>query len=379
MQASTYQLLLPPVQNNWMWTDDAVLLTTLVAYKWQYLSAWGVNTQVAVSLGAEAATVLHEHNAHGLLLLHLSNDQTELRLTLTRPAHLPQTVAFGLSVPDQCLALPLGVLQALANSAVDWLASRLDTPLCHSAAQLPVVPSLAMLQWLAQWQQAPLPSAVVPTGVTDPLLTQLEDWLTQHPDLHLLYRLKASWLSQKRQFAESIRYYQTAITHTPDTLFWLRAKDATQAGLSAMFAGQQHIAQRWLEAAVTWAPSLPSPHLHLGLTYELLDNTEAAIQHLQVYQQLKPDDARTLYSLVRLFSQQEQWANAVQAYTELMVLVPPDSWMRCDLGIAHLHLGQLDQARHWFEQVLDTEPAGHPAVDMAQLMLGSVGSRGFAT
>jgi tetratricopeptide (TPR) repeat protein len=362
MQASTYQLLLPPVYNNWMWTDDAALLVTLIAYKWHYLSAWQVLTRIAVPQGTDPQALLGKEQAHGLLTLHLGNDQSELHIRLALP-HDVHTTSISLSVPNQCLSIPLPMLEAFANEIIDWLAARLDIPLSQPAALLPVVESLDMLSWLTR-----MSNTHPPQPADSAHNEQLDAWLQRYPNSHLLQRLKAERAYAARRFADAASLFQSAIKHTPTHLFWIRAKDATQAGLSAMFAGQHHIAQRWLETAITWAPSLPSPHLHLGLVFELLEQDTLAIQHLCVYQQLKDDDPRVYYSLIRLLSKQGLWSDVVTRYQQLMRLVKADSWLYCDLGSAYLQMGMLTEARHWFEKVLDTSPANHPATEIARLM-----------
>jgi FimV-like protein len=359
MRAWTHLLLIAPVANNWMWTDDMPRLTALIGLKWQALTPW--HTQFLSTAPVQPEAVMQQQQAQGILTMQLNSAQTELQLRLNTSSYTAQT-NLNLTVPSQSLDMPQKILDTLANMITDWLVQQLNVQ--------PDIP-------LDQYTPLPLPEqlafvALVLHGCLDKAAvdTQMTTWLGKMPDAHVLHRVQGERCQQARQYAQAIQHFQLAIKFTPAALVWQRSKDATLAGLCAILAGQAGLGQQWMEAAIKWAPLLPAPQLHLGLTLESQGKVPEAIGYLLTYRELVPDDSRALYALARLFAMQQNWPQVVAQYEALLTLVEPDTWLHCDLASAYLQMDEPDKARQWFETVINTAPADHPAVEMAKLAIG---------
>jgi hypothetical protein len=359
MRAWSHLLLVAPVSNNWMWTDDMPRLTSLVGLKWQGLTSW--HAQFLSSSPIQPKLSLQQQQAQAVLSMQLNSAQTELELRLTTVSHTAQT-HLNLSIPNQSLEIPLKTLDTLANMVTDWMAQQLAVPLDAPSNSYSPVTQPEQLACVAQllYNELDKPTA---DG-------QLLQWITKLPDSHMLPRLMGERCQQSRLYAKAIHFFQLALKHTPDTLVHQRSKDATMAGLCAILAGQPAIGRRWMEAAIAWSPNLPGPRLHLGLTLESENLVPEALEQLLAYHQLVPDDSRALYGMARLYALQQDWANVINQYENLLGIVDPDVWLYCDLASAYLQLNKPDKANHWFKAVLEHAPADHPAVEMAKLAMG---------
>jgi tetratricopeptide (TPR) repeat protein len=373
MQAEVYQLVLPPVANNWKWVSDTPHLLTLIACKWSTLTVWGVISPNAAELPPQSQT-LAKYQAHAMLHLTLDNLQTELTVQLVTMGH---TYRYTLKLNPPQFNLPqvnenlsFYHIQALANSLVDWMADMLEIDMPLAAAQYTVVPEaevLNVITHLNQHSHATTYASPVHSGhnfVFNPL------WLQHYPDCHALYRALAAKALQGRMYGEAVQYYQQAIQTTPKVFAIQRAKDACYAGLTAQLAGQAMLAQRWLACAVDWSPELTMPHLHLGITLEGMEKLEEAVAPLEVFHASLPLDLRPIYSLIRVYSQLEQWPKVIALYKKLDAITPLDEWLKCDMAYAYLQANDCDRGFELFRELSQSSAPDHPVVEMARLALG---------
>jgi tetratricopeptide (TPR) repeat protein len=126
---------------------------------------------------------------------------------------------------------------------------------------------------------------------------------------------------------------------------------------TAFYTDQVDIAIGHMQNVLNKAPS-ESNFLMMAAFLEKRDNNpKAAIELLSDLTQQHNDWFKIRLYLARVYTQQEQWAQAKQQFEEMLKLKPAETSMHSSLGFIYSKLGDRQQAEKHFKQYLKQTPA----------------------
>jgi Flp pilus assembly protein TadD/glycosyltransferase involved in cell wall biosynthesis len=180
----------------------------------------------------------------------------------------------------------------------------------------------------------------------------------------------------RREFEQAKAYYEKALALDPNQAEVQQMLDQLRTNLQdpatlfekaqyALEDGDKSGAKQLLEQVVTADPQSAQAHNDLGvLLYEAGDK-EGALNHYQKAAQLKPEDPVFLKNLADfLYIERGDIEEALKNYVQALTLNPQDCEALLASGHICLTLGQQEDARIFFNRVLEIEPWNEPAREM---------------
>src|SRR5690606_183728 len=190
----------------------------------------------------------------------------------------------------------------------------------------------------------------------------LDAWSAHHRGLWHMYRFDAS------ENATALRFFETATRLDPTF---------SRAWAGRSFTHFQNAFQGWgarepeIERALDTAsqalmadPRDPSAHWAMGRALWLREGHDAAVHELEQAVELSPNFALAHYTLAFVHAQAGDPQVAIAAADHARLLSPFDPLLFGMLGaraIAHVRLGELDEAALWAERAA-ARPNAHPHI-----------------
>lgn len=156
----------------------------------------------------------------------------------------------------------------------------------------------------------------------------------------------------KKQFDRAVEALQTAIERSP-------FEAPTYIGLGQAYEGmgrdQEAIEQ--FEKAIFISPRAPGAHRRLAQLYLKKGLKERAALHLEAAPEERLKSIMALAAVGDGHMQARRYAEAIEAYRQVLEISPVDAELRSKLGLAYAAKGEPERARQEYEQALKTNPA----------------------
>lgn len=157
-----------------------------------------------------------------------------------------------------------------------------------------------------------------------------------------------------RSLAEAQRLADRCIELAPNEA---RAHDT--AALAANFTGDIDRFRREVEIATALDPNYPGANLHRGLLCLLTDEPLDAVPHFERAMRRDPFLPSTtifLQVLGMAYFFGGRYETAIALFRERIVLMPDTDWSRAYLASALGHIGQVEEARRVWDELMAINP-----------------------
>jgi choline-sulfatase len=169
------------------------------------------------------------------------------------------------------------------------------------------------------------------------------------------------------RFAEAIPQLERVLERDPSN-----AKALYYRGLAREQLGDHAGSEKDLRAAEQADPDLTALQLELAVREEEAGHPERGWRRLEDLLLRQPDDPRVLDVLAESYVGNQQWDRARPHLRALVRLQPDDAWARYWLAEAARQLGDIDEARREFTELLRRHPE-HPQAARISEFLAKTG------
>ena len=176
------------------------------------------------------------------------------------------------------------------------------------------------------------------------------------------YRKRAAELSQAKSWDDAIANYSKALEIEPND-----ALTHYNLALALKYKGETRDALKEFQAALELRPKWAEAYYGLGSVWYDLKDQDAAMKGLRTAETLDPANAATHRLLARIFSQQNNLADA-EHELKLALRLKPSADVHLELGVVEGQRGNLTEAAAQFRRAIQLDPG----VAAAHLMLGIV-------
>lgn len=129
-----------------------------------------------------------------------------------------------------------------------------------------------------------------------------------------------------------------------------------RSGISFFQLKMPDDARRQLEKVIKEDPNNFEAHHHLGLVYEIMDDTQNAIDHFLKALESDPESGDTHFFLANTYQKTKDYDNAIEHYKQCIELDPDVPIVYNNLAWIFLHTERYEQAVRAFKRAINLDP-----------------------
>ena len=184
-----------------------------------------------------------------------------------------------------------------------------------------------------------------------PLLTRVQQ---AHPgDLWANYTL-ANKLREQKQYVESVRYYQAALTLRPRT-----PTLCNNLGVALMWIGRFDEAARYFDSALEYDPTYTPAFGNLGIVWFNQKKYEQSLARMRLAVNRRPEIGVFHYVLGRGLERKGNDDQAITHYRRAVELDPRHPLAQRDLRRILMRQGRMEEGRESWAKQLELDPPDH--------------------
>lgn len=243
----------------------------------------------------------------------------------------------------------LQVAQQLDPGPDGWCSRLRDSDAWEDRAALADLVAAAPIEWL------PVPLLVAVAERLQDLNGDAVEFLKrvdrEHPgDFGVNFRLGFALMTQQRNPADAVSYYQAALAIRPHVVVCDNLASALRA------SGKLDEALAYCERAIRMNPNYAPAHNNLGLVLKAQGKLDLAMACFRRALELNPDFAPAHTNLAIALKKQGDVAGAMEHYVKSARLAPDAFEPRFNLGLLLKREGRVDEAIDRFQEVIRIKP-----------------------